>query len=477
MMKLVEYGKVNDAFVKDLRRIVGERAVIYEDREALESYSRDESGEEYYFHMPDVVVKPEKAEEISKIVKLCDKNCIPVTPRGAGSGLAGGAIPIFGGVVISLERMNRMLEIDRENMVAVVEPGVVTNELCRKVAEEGLYYAGYPMSVETSFIGGNVATNAGGSKVIKYGNTGHHVLGLEVVLPNGDVIEFGGKRRKDSSGYGMTRLFVGSEGTLGIFTKIYLNLIPLPGRTVDLLVPFKSIDKAIENVPMVMSKSRVIPTAVELVDDISVDFGSKYVKTRLPFQDEAKAYLIIQFEGRSLEELEDIYEQGGKLLIENGAIDVFIADNRSNSEKIWRLRRNWLEALKYFDPFVLTGDVVVPTSKIPEMMEEIRKISKEYHVSIPIAGHVADGNLHPAVMKPDGVGKNEWRELSEKVLDEIALKAGRLGGAVSGEHGIGFLKKKVLSETKKKQIEVMRKIKKVLDPNWIMNPGKVFDPE
>ena len=476
-MKMPEYGKVNDAFVKDLRKIVGEKAVIYEDREALESYSRDESGEEYYFHMPDVVVKPEKSEEISEIVKLCNKFNIPITPRGAGSGLAGGAIPIFGGVVISLERMNRILEIDKNNMVAVVEPGVVTNELCRKVAEEGLYYAGYPMSVETSFIGGNVATNAGGSKVIKYGNTGHHVLGLEVVLPNGDVVEFGGKRRKDSSGYGMARIMVGSEGTLGIFTKIYLNLIPLPGRTVDLLVPFRSIDKAIENVPIVMSESRIIPTAVEFIDEVSVDFGSKYVKTQLPFQDEAKAYLIIQFEGRNIEELEDIYEQAGKLLLENGAMDVFIADNRSNSEKIWRLRRNWLEALKYFDPFVLTGDVVVPTSKIPEMMEEVRKVSKEYGISIPIAAHVADGNLHPAVMKPEKIGKAEWKELSEQVLDEIALKAGKLGGAVSGEHGIGFLKKKVLGETKKKQIEVMKQIKRTLDPNWIMNPGKIFDPK
>jgi glycolate oxidase len=470
-----DYNKVTESLVKELRRIAGDKAVIYEDKEALESYSADESGGKYYAHMPDVVVKPENSEQIAKIVNLANKEHIPITPRGAGSGLAGGAVPLYGGIVISLERMNRLLEIDKANLVAVAEPGVVTNDLCKKVADYGLYYAGYPMSVETSFIGGNVATNAGGSKVIKYGNTGHHVLGIEAVLPNGEIVQFGGKRRKDSSGYEFVKFLVGSEGTLAVFTKIFLNLIPLPGKTVDLLVPFASIEDAIKNVSLAITESKVLPTAVEFIDKLSVQLGVKYNNTSLPFQDEAEAFLILQFEGRTKEELEDIYEKAGEVLLANSALDVFVADNRSTSEKIWKVRRNWLEAIKAADPYVPTGDVVVPTSEIPELMDYIQQTSKEYKVKIPVAGHAADGNLHPAPMKPEGMEPEEWKDYSEEILDKIAIKAGELGGAVSGEHGIGFIKKKVLAETKKEEVKAMKEVKKLFDPNNIMNPGKLFD--
>ncbi len=469
-----EYGQVDDGLVNELRKISGTRAVIYEDKEQLSVYARDEAGGEYYAHMPDVVVKPASSEEVLSIIKLANKYGIPITPRGAGSGLSGAAVPIYGGIVISLERMNRIIEIDKINMVGVAEPGVVTNDLCKRVAEEGLYYAGYPMSVETSFIGGNVATNAGGSKVIKYGNTGHHVLGIETVLGYGEIVEFGGKRRKDSSGYNFINLMVGSEGTLGIFTKIYLNLIPLPGKTVDLLIPFKNLDEAIANVAITIKESSVLPTAVEFIDKISVELGSKYNNITLPYQKEASAYLIVQFEGRTKNELEEIYEKAGKVSLENGALDVFIADNRTFSEKIWRIRRNWLEGIKAFDPYVPTGDVVVPTSKIPEIMEFIRKTSEKYDVTIPVAGHAADGNLHPAPMKPKHIPPEEWGEMSEEILKEIAIAAAKLGGAISGEHGIGFTKKDLLPITKKKEFKLMKMIKREFDPNEIMNPGKIF---
>ncbi|MFA7569179.1 MAG: FAD-linked oxidase C-terminal domain-containing protein, partial [Defluviitoga tunisiensis] len=397
-----------------------------------------------------------------------------ITPRGAGSGLAGANIPIYGGIVISLERMNNIIEIDTKNLVAVVEPGVVTNDLCRIVSEKGLYYAGYPMSVETSFIGGNVATNAGGSKVIKYGNTGHHILGLEVVMPDGEIIEYGGKRRKDSSGYNLLHLFIGSEGTLGIFTKIYVNLIPQPGKVVDLLVPFESIEKAIENVAPLMTETKVLPSAIEFIDKESVRYASKYTGMKLPYQDEVESYLIIQYEGNNLRELEDIYEKSGLTLQKNGAKDVFIADNRTNSEKIWRMRRNWLESLKAVDTYVPTGDVVVPTSKIPEIMGYINEVSKEYKVDIPVAGHAGDGNLHPAPLKPDKISPGEWKDVSEEILGKIAIKAAEMGGAISGEHGIGFIKKELLKQTKEKEYTRMKEIKKILDPNNIMNPGKLF---
>lgn len=470
-----EYNKVTSKIVEKIKKILkNENLLIYQDEENLKSYSNDESGGEYYAHMPELVIKPETKEQISEIVKLCNEENIPITPRGAGSGLAGANIPIYGGIVISLERMNNIIEIDTKNLVAVVEPGVVTNDLCRIVSEKGLYYAGYPMSVETSFIGGNVATNAGGSKVIKYGNTGHHILGLEVVMPDGEIIEYGGKRRKDSSGYNLLHLFIGSEGTLGIFTKIYVNLIPQPGKVVDLLVPFESIEKAIENVAPLMRETKVLPSAIEFIDKKSIDYTSKYTGMKLPYQDEVESYLIIQYEGNNLREIEDIYEKSGLTLQKNGAKDVFIADNRTNSEKIWRMRRNWLESLKAIDPYVPTGDVVVPTSKIPEIMAYINEVSKEYKVDIPVAGHAGDGNLHPAPLKPSKVSPEEWKELSEEILGKIAIKAAKMGGAISGEHGIGFIKKELLKQTKEKEYTRMKEIKKILDPNNIMNPGKLF---
>jgi len=469
-----KFNKVTDVLIKELRKIVGEKAVIYEDKEALEDYAIDELVGDCYFHMPEVVLKPKNKKEISKIVKLANKENISITPRGAGSGLSGGAIPLYGGIVISLEKMNKILEIDTKSLVAVVEPGVITNDLCTAVSMEKLYYPGYPMSVETSFIGGNVATNAGGSKVIKYGNTGNHILGIEAVLPSGEIIQFGGKRRKDSSGYNFVKFLVGSEGTLAIFTKIFVNLIPLPGKTVDLLIPFEKLESVITSISLMITESGVLPTAIEYINKDSIELGVKYNNINLPFQKRAEAFLIVQFEGKNKEELENIYEKAGSIAMKNGALDVFVADNRTASENIWKIRKTNLEAIQAVDPYVPTGDIVVPTSAIGEMMEEIQNISTEYKVKIPIVGHAGDGNFHPAPMKPKDMEIEEGRKLVEAILDRIALKAVELGGAVSGEHGIGFIKKKILSETKKKEIKLMKQIKDLWDPKNIMNPGKIF---
>ena len=467
------YEEVTPKIVTQLRQIVGDQNVLYGDADQLESYSHDETGS-LYSAMPDVVVKPICAEEISKIMKLANEKMVSVTPRGAGSGLAGGAVPLCGGIVLSCERMSKVIEIDKINMVAVVEPGVVTNDLCNLVAEAGLFYAGYPMSVESSFVGGNVACNAGGAKVVKYGPTAAHVLGLEVVLPTGEIIEVGGKRRKDSSGYNLLRLLVGSEGTLGIFTKIYLNLVPEPGKVADLLIPFASIEDAIYTVPKIMTESKVLPVAVEFIDRLSVRCCSEYTNSSLPYQDKAAAYLIVQLDGKTKEDLQDTYEKAGNTCLENGALEVFVADNKFASEKIWNMRRNWLEALKVIDPYVSTGDVVVPISEIPRIMKKIDEISKAYGVQIPCAGHVADGNIHPAPLKPKDLVPETWKPLMEEILAKIAIAAGELGGAVSGEHGIGFMKKELLSKTKGQEVEVMRRIKAAFDPNNILNPGKLF---
>jgi len=470
-----EYGTVTTEIIEELQEIVGAKNVIFEDKEKLENYAADEAGE-IFGHLPEVVVKPDSTEQVPKIMQLANENKITVTPRAAGSGLAGAAVPVHGGIVLSMERMNKILEIDKVNRVAVVEPGVITNELCLKVLDEGLMYAGYPMSIETSFISGNVATNAGGGKVIKYGNTRKHILGLEVVLPTGEVIELGGKFRKDTWGYNLLHLMIGSEGTLGIFTKIILNLVPLPGRTVDLLVPFGDVETAVNTVANIIVSAGIIPVAVEFMDKLSVDLTTKYLNTKISFQDKAEAYLIIQLDSESKEGLENIYEKVGEICLNNDALDVFVADSRTDSENIWKVRQEFGEGLRAADPYAsLSGDVVVPLSKVPEMMREIKRIGEKYNMRIPTAAHIADGNLHPELMKPENVSIKEWPKMAEEIYEEMTEIAIKFGGVGSGEHGIGFLKKPIFLKTKSEtELNLMRGIKKVFDPNYILNPGKII---
>ncbi len=455
-----------NGLVKDLEALVGMGKVLGE-KESLIPYSMDESGPDYS-HMPDAVVKVTCTEDVSKLLRYAYKRGIPVTPRGAGSGLSGGAVPVKGGVVVSLEAMDRILDIDTTNMVCLCEAGVITNHLCQEVMKKGLFYAGYPMSVETSTIGGNVATNAGGSKVVKYGSTGNYVLGMEVVFPDGSICTFGGKRRKDSSGLGLHRFFVGSEGILGIITKVYLNLIPPPGEVLDLLLPFKSLEEAVLAVPEMISSLKSLPSSLELMDRTSAEISCTFNKTTLPYLDLAEAYLIVQFEGDIPDE-EELY----RLLKGLGALDVLVASGGRRREEVWKVRRTWLEALKWKDPRVVIGDVVVPTSKIPEMMTEVEKLSREYSIQIPTVGHVGDGNLHPAPLKPHGMDREKWVGLREEVLDRLAEKAHGLEGGISGEHGIGLVKRGILYRLRKKEVELMKAIKKAVDPKDIMNPGKV----
>ena len=464
---------VTNEDANELRRIVGEANCLYGDSHRMAPYRTDESGL-HHAHDPDIVLKPGTVDEVSQIASYCNRRKIPITPRGAGSGLAGGAVPLMGGVVLSFERMAKILEVDGQNMVAVVEPGVVTNDLCRRVAEDGLFYAGYPMSVQSSFIGGNVACNAGGSKVIKYGSTAAHVLGLQVVLASGDILELGGKRRKDSSGYSLLRLMIGSEGTLGLITKIVLRLLPKPGPTVDLLVAFRSTEDAVAALPKVIQASETLPSAIELMDKASMHYAIQYTGTEIPGIDAAEAFLIVQIEAARKSSLFDAYRPVGEACLVANAIEVFVADTPWDSERIWALRRNCLEAVKMIDPTVEGGDFVVPPSEIPAMVAAIRAFGSAYGVEIPCAGHVADGNIHPHPLRPTGMALDEWIELREQLLSELARKAADLGGAVSGEHGVGFLKRDLLIQTKPDEWRVMKAIKEAVDPNGILNPGKLF---
>lgn len=470
-----QYNRITPEIVAELQQIVGSKYVIYDDPEKLEPYSHDEVAEKQYAHFPEVVVKPRTAEEIAAMMKLANRERIPVTPRGAGSGLSGGAVPLMGGICLSVERMNQILEVDKENLVVVVEPGIVTNEINNHLKEYGLWFAGYPMSVESCFIGGNVAENAGGGKAIKYGVTERYILGLEMVTPEGEIIHLGGKTVKNVVGYDLVKLMVGSEGTLGIFTKIIIKLLPLPTSKVDLLVMFTDVESAIKIVPTIMTMGHIIPTAVEFMDRLSFQTAYKYLNEHLP-NEEAGAMLLIEIDGNSMEQLEKEYEKIGELCLENGAIDVFVADNYTTQERIWSIRRNIAEAFKVYSPVQSLEDIVVPVASIPKILPEIENIAGQYNVLIPCYGHAGDGNLHATIIKKPEMNMAEWEEKLPQILSDLYERTYAFGGTISGEHGIGHKRKafigQVLDAT---TIELMKRIKRAFDPNNILNPGKIFD--
>ena len=468
------YNPVTKGIVRDLIGIVGERFVVT-DAEKMEPYSHDEVAEDEYARLPEAVVRPRTAEEVAQIVRLANRERIPITPRGAGSGLSGGAVPVLGGIVLSTERMNTIVEIDEQNMVAVVEPGVVTNDINERIRDLGLFYAGYPMSVETCFIGGNVAENAGGGKAIKYGVTERYVLGLQVVTPTGEIVDLGGKRVKDVTGYNLVKLMVGSEGTLGVITRVTLKLLPLPRAQVCLLAAFPDPRTAIGVVPKIMTQGGIIPTAVEFMDDLSARTSCDYLHEHLPCP-EGGAMLLIELDGTEMDVVERQYETIGKLCLESSAIEVYVADNHTTRERLWRVRRNIAEAFKVVSPHQSLEDIVVPTAAIPEIIPELSRLSEAFGVQFPCYGHAGDGNLHATVVKDPGDSMEEWRAKLPEVLTDLYRVTRRLGGTISGEHGIGSKRKRYMDLiAEPAELDMMRRIKRALDPNGIMNPGKIFD--
>ena len=473
-MPETQYNPLTASVVDELKKIVGEKYVLFGDEDKLEPFSHDETPDRKYAHMPEAVIRPRTAEEIAAIVKLANREMIPITPRGAGSGLSGGAVPQHGGIVILIDRMNKIIEVDHDNMMAVVEPGVVTNELSMALLDEGLFYPGYPMSLETCYIGGNVAENAGGGKAIKYGVTARYVLGLEMVTPTGEIVQLGGKRVKDVTGYNFVQLMVGSEGTLGIFTKIILKLTSAPTTSVDLLCLFKTPEDAIATVPKIMTHG-VVPTACEFMDQQCVRASCEYLNESIPYE-QAGAMLIITVEGQNADQVERDYDTIGEVAMESGAIEVYVADNYTTSERIWKVRRNIAEAYNAMTQYQCNDDLVVPMAEIPKLLDGVLELGKKYDVAIPVFGHAGDGNLHVRVQKNPKWSLEEWRERTPAILDELYTLTANVGGTVSGEHGIGNKRKdylpKVMSPT---VIEMHRAVKRALDPNNIMNPGKIFD--
>jgi glycolate oxidase len=471
---MTSFHPLTPSIVEELARIVGESYVTYGDPEKLESYSHDEVAEKEYAHMPEALVRPISAGEIAAILKLANREKIPVTPRGAGSGLSGGAVPLHGGIVLSTDRMNRILEIDRDNMMITVEPGVVTNEINEVLRESGLFFAGYPMSIETCFIGGNVAENAGGGKAVKYGVTGRYVTGLEVVTPTGEILQLGGKLVKDVTGYNLIGLLVGSEGTLGVFTKITLKLMPLPKANADLLILFKTPEEAIGSVSQILAGG-FTPTAIEFMDQSAFRTACEYLNETIPYQ-EAGAMLLVTVDGSESAQVEHEYEAIGDMALAAGALEVYVADNYTTSERIWKVRRNIAEAFKVFSPHQSLEDVVVPIARIAEMVAGLQQLSKKWECPIPCYGHAGDGNLHATpVMNPQW-SLQEWYDKIPKILEDLYKLTKELGGTISGEHGIGHKRKKYMPlVASAAYLDMMKAIKRALDPNNILNPGKIFD--
>ena len=463
----MKYNKVTDETIRKLKDIVGDDNIL---SEHLMDYGHDET------HVldwvpPEVVVKPKNKTEVSEVLKLANREIIPVTPRGGGTGLSGGAVPIYGGIVLSLERMNKILEIDEENFLAVLEPGVILAELYKAVEDRGLYYPVYPEE-ESATIGGNVATNAAGMKAVKYGVTRNYIMGLEAVLPNGTVMETGGKYVKNSTGYNLTQLLVGSEGTLAVVTKIILKLIKRPKNRCYLIPTFESLEGAISTVPKIL-KEGIIPVAIEFMSGIAMQLCQNYTGIKLPIP-EAPNYLIIIIESDSELELKNLTEQVNAICLDNGASDVFIVDAEKDMKKVSDVRAKLHFAVKSLGLEDI-GDAVVPRNKIPEFMNMLGEITQKHGILVSGSGHAGDGNVHFSVIA-FGTPKEEFNRKLPEILTDVFKGSVSLGGTISGEHGIGVTKKKYVPiAIKREQIELMGKIKRVFDPNYILNPGKIFD--
>jgi glycolate oxidase len=452
-----------------LQSIVGDPdRVVWKD--IPEEYSHDELGGNSV--APEVVVKASCTEEVAGVMRYAYEHNIPVTPRGAGTGLVGACVPVEHGIVLDLSGMKRILELDESNLTLTVQPGVLLMELASYVEDRGLFYPPDP-GEKSATIGGNISTNAGGMRAVKYGVTRDWVRGLTVVLPTGEVLKLGGKVVKNSSGYDLKDLFVGSEGTLGIITEAILRLIPKPAAVVSLLVPFPTLQKAIDTVPAIVA-SQSLPTAIEFMEREVILDAEKYLGKRFPDQN-SEAYLLLKFDGASLDEVEHAYAPVADLCLEHGATDVFISDTEEREDSIWGARGAFLEAIKGSTTEMDEVDTVVPRSQVNEMVAYFPRVSTKYGLRIKSFGHAGDGNLHAYLLRDD-LSEEEFRRRLAAAMAAIYQKATELGGFVSGEHGIGLVKRPyLLKATDPAAVRLMVGIKHVFDPKNLLNPGKVFE--
>lgn len=457
---------IADALVTRLRAVVGDGWVTT-DADALVAYGTDALKQG---RPADVVVKPANTAEVAAVARLCHETRTPLVPRGAGTGYTGGAVPVHGGVVISLERLNRILEIDEGNLLAVVEPHVVTGDLQAAVEAVGLFYPPDPASLKQSVVGGNVAENAGGPRAFKYGVTNKYVLGLEAVLPTGEVIETGGKVVKNVVGYDLTHLLAGSEGTLAILTKVIVRLIPKPPVQVTMRASFPSVRHAVDAVTRLI-RARVIPAALELIDGDSLDAVATHLQVRSLAPEGTAAILLLEVDGLS----EQVGGEADRIEVacrEAGATEFLRARDEDERQELWRVRREISPSLKVITPLKFNHDVVVPKARIPELFELVDELRSRYRLRIPCFGHVGDGNIHVNIM----VTPDDADEIARAHEAEGDLFRGvvALEGSISGEHGIGFAKAKYLSlELSDAEMALMQRLKTAFDPHGILNPGKM----
>lgn len=471
------YKKITEEIKEKLETIVGRENVVV-DSEKMVDYSHDEFSDAEITRMPELVVKPKKTEEAAGILRLANQEKIPVTPRGGATGLCGGCVPSHGGIVLSLENMNKIVEVDIENQMAVVEAGVTLSDFYSAIEDAGLFFPPHP-GEESAMIGGLIATNAGGSRAVKYGVIRNYVKGLEVVLPTGSVIRLGGKFMKSSTGYNLLNLIIGSEGTLGIVTRATIQLMPPPQVMRYLIIPYDDLEEAIETVPLLI-KQKILPMAVEFVPKDVIQITEKFLRKKWPCS-HGETFLLIILDSSSGEEMDRLSEVVAEICLEKGGLDVFVADSPEKQRQILDIRSRIYEVLKANVVEIL--DIAVPRAEIARHVKKAYETSQKHGIWLPTYGHAADGNVHTHIMKArleNGniipVPEKEWREKSDKVREELYQDCKNRGGVISGEHGIGIVKKPYISYVlDKEEIRLMRGIKRLFDPDNILNPNKIFD--
>ena len=466
----MNYTKINASILSELELICGVK-YVFTDNEVCEHYSHDYT-EDLSF-MPEVVIKPADAEQISKVLKLANAHLIPVTPRAAGTGLSGGALPVYGGIILSCERLNKIINIDERNLQAIAEPGVINQVLRDAVEAVGLFYPPDPASRGSSMLGGNLAECAGGPKAVKYGVTKDYVLNMEVVLPTGEIIWTGANVLKNSTGYNLTQLMVGSEGTLGIVTKIVFKLIPLPKHDLLLLVPFTSPEKACEAVSAVF-RAGIVPSALEFMERDAIVLTMQYVDVKFPIADDVKAHLLIEVDGNNPDVLMRECEAISEIMYAFECLDVMFAESAQQKADLWKLRRATGEAVKSHSIYK-EEDTVVPRAELPKLLKGVKEIGTKYGFNSVCYGHAGDGNLHVNIIK-ENMSDADWNEKIPEGIKEIFNLCVSLGGTISGEHGIGYVQKNYMSIAfNETQINLQKGIKNLFDPNMILNPGKMFN--
>lgn len=452
--------------LKELIKVLGAENVLTEQEDLL-TYAYDATAAMKH-KLPDVVVSPLSTEQVADIIKIAAKHKVPIYPRGSGTNLSGGTIPLEGGIVLSMLNMDKILEVDQDNLTATVQPGLIIQALNDEAAKHGLLYPPDPGTIATATMGGSVSECSGGLRGLKYGVTKHYIMGLQLVLANGEIIRWGGKTVKNVTGYDLVALFTGSEGTLGIITEIIVKLIPAPEARKSIMAVFDNVDKA-GNAIAAIIRNKVIPATLEIMDNVTIQTVENFVHAGLPM--DAEAVLLCEVDGyKEVVERESVLVE--RILKEEGAVEVKIAKNDQERDLLWLARRSALPALAQKRPTTVLEDATVPRSKIPDMLKAIRRIATKHDLQIATFGHAGDGNLHPTILTDDR--DVEEMKRVDLAVEEIFETAIALGGTLSGEHGIGIAKMKFLDwEFGEAGVAALRRIKEALDPNYLLNPGKI----